>query len=784
MGRKKKLKIEEGEEVKKEKIDWSFGVGSDAKRSAAAVFLFALAVVFVLGFIGKAGIVGNKLSSLIGLLVGWTKWLFPIFLISGGVVLLIKRKTSFYVSKFAGLLIILLGITGIMHWLSDFDKMREVASLSQGGGYLGFAVAYAAVKFLGVAGGFVIILALLLIGIIISFEVTFHTIANLFKTQELEEEPEEALLPQENKLPLTEVDVKNLEPEKKEEMEKEIVPKKEELGNNIASIKFVEGADQYVDEKLVSEFKRQTIRIKDKIKGAKNKIGWELPPTDLLEKSSGGAKGGDTDKYEGIIEKTFHDLGIEVKRAGHQVGPAVTQYRFRPDPGVRVAQVVAVSGDIALSLAKHPVRIEAPIPGQSLIGIEVPNDVPAIVRLRDSVENDEFKEQGSSLTLALGEDVSGKHIFTDLAKMPHLLIAGSTGTGKSVCINSIITTLLYQNSPDDLKFIMVDPKRVELSMYTGIPHLLTPVITDNHKVVNALKWVIGEMERRYRLLQDMGSQNIASYHEKLVRGETKKYTDEETGEVTEQEMDRMPNIVVVIDELAELIMSHGKEAEGVIVRIAQLGRAAGIHLIVSTQRPEVKIITGLIKANINARVAFKVNTQFDSRTILDMGGAEKLLGNGDMLFMSAASPKPKRIQGVFISETEVKKVVKFVKSQKVEAKLDEDITKASGEKENFEENNLEKSLEVGLEGNGSQEDDLYEAAKEEVKRAGKASASLLQRRLRIGYARAARILDILENDGIVGPADGAKPREVYGAENAPQYEAPLDDQVERDKWQM
>jgi len=786
MGRKKKEKIQE-EEPKKEVHHFSFGIGSDAKRSAAAVFLFALALVIFLGFIGKAGIVGGKLSTLTGWIVGIVKWLLPLFLIAGGVVFLFKGRTSFYVSKIVGLLIILLGITGLMHWFSDLEKMKEVATLGQGGGYLGLAVAYLSVRFLGVAGGFVIIFALLLIGIIISFEITFQTIFNLFKTQELEEDETEAskeIVPalENNQLPLK-------EEIKAEEIKEEKV--KEELtevgGDNIASIKFVEGADQYVDEKLVSEFKRQTIRIKGKKEGAKNNSEWEFPPTNLLKKGVGGAKGGNTDENEEIIERTFRNLGIAITRAGHQVGPAVTQYRFKPEAGVKVAQILGLHNDIALALAKHPVRIEAPIPGQSLIGIEVPNAEPALVCLRDFIESEDFSKKESSLTLALGEDVSGKHIFEDLGKMPHLMIAGSTGAGKSVSIHSVITTLLYQNSPEDLKFIMVDPKRVELSMYAGIPHLLTPVITDNGKVVNALKWVVGEMERRYRSFQDIGVQNISFYHDKFDKGESKKHTDLETGEMTEEKLERMPYIVVVIDELAELMMSHGKEAETAIVRISQLARAVGIHLIVATQRPEVKIITGLIKANINARIAFRVNNQIDSRTILDTGGAEKLLGNGDMLFVCATAPKPKRIQGVFVSSGEVKKVVNFIKSQKIKKgeELGEDITGGNGEEENITSSQpMSQSLEFSSDVNSSADDDLYEAAKEEVKRAGKASASLLQRRLRIGYARAARILDILENDGIVGPADGAKPREVYGAENGPKYDAPLEDQVERDKWQM
>jgi len=802
MGRKKKHKKEEEDEIEEEdRHQISFGVGSEAKRSVAAVFLFALALVILLGFFGKAGMVGTKLGDLIGLMVGWAKWTFPLFLILGGVVFLFRGKPSFYISKMVGLTAILFGITGLLHWFSDLEKMKEVASLGQGGGYIGLAIAYLSVNFLGVAGGFVVILALLLVGIIISFELTFHKVIEIFKTREKEEEEdeesedaeseeeteEENLESENEKLPLGKEEKEEVKKEVEEEVKEKSEEEVEKEGeSNIGNVRFDDDDDQDDGEKDEEEkskkSKKKNIQNEPNDNSADSE--WELPSTKLLEKSKGVAKGGDTNKNEELIEKAFHDLGIEVKRAGHQVGPAVTQYRFRPDPGERVAKIAAVSGDIALTLAKHPIRIEAPIPGQSLIGIEVPNDTRAVVCLRDSVEKEEFKEQDSKLTLALGEDVSGTHIFTDLAQMPHLLIAGSTGTGKSVCINSIITTLLYQNSPKDLKFILVDPKRVELSRYAGIPHLLTPVITDHAKVINALKWVAGEMERRYRILQDMGSQNIDSYHDKLARGETKKHTDPETGEVTEEKVERMPNVVVVVDELAELIMSQGgKEAERVIVRIAQLGRAAGIHLIVSTQRPEVRIITGLIKANINARISFKVNTQFDSRTVLDMGGAEKLLGNGDMLFKSAASPKPKRIQGVFIGEKEVEKVVKFIKSQKVEEELGEDPTKGNGEEDSSEGKSLAESLEKDLTGDSNQEDELYEAAKEEVKRAGKASASLLQRRLRVGYARAARILDLLENDGIVGPADGAKPREVYEKDNSAQYENPIEDQAERDKWQ-
>ncbi|MDR3559408.1 MAG: DNA translocase FtsK, partial [Candidatus Pacebacteria bacterium] len=456
-------------------------------------------------------------------------------------------------------------------------------------------------------------------------------------------------------------------------------------------------------------------------------------------------------------------------------------YSFRPAVGVKIAKILSLQNDLALALAAHPIRIEAPIPNQSLIGIEIPNTAKVTVRLRDMFDKADFRRRTSGLTLALGENVSGEGVTADLTKMPHLMIAGATGTGKSVAINSVIVALLYQNSPEDLKFIMVDPKRVELSLYNGIPHLLTDVIVENGKVVNTLRWAVSEMERRYRLLQDSGSRDLESYREKRQRGEMIRRVDPETNETSEEELKDLPYIVIVIDELADLMGSHGKEVEGAIVRLAQMARAVGIHLIVSTQRPSVEVITGLIKANITTRIAFQVATQIDSRTILDMGGAEKLLGQGDMLYLSASSPKPQRIQGAFVSETEVKRVVEFIKAQKdkFEEKVDEtpDIT----------QNAQRDILEYKDNGGAEAEDDLLSAAKDEIMRSKKASASFLQRRLRIGYARAARLLDILEEKGIVGPADGAKPREIYGLTNddsATNFEDTLEDQEKRDKWEI
>jgi DNA segregation ATPase FtsK/SpoIIIE, S-DNA-T family len=785
MGRKKKKQNSE-EEIKTEEKRYRFNIASDAKRSAAAVILFALAVLIFLGFFGASGVAGQYLNKTIGSLVGWAKWVLPLFLIIASIVLFFRKEKSFYVTKLTGLLVALLGITAFLHWFYDPGEMANAARAGQGGGYIGFGIAYTLGKFLGNSGSAVVIAALFFVGIIVAFNFSFFHLLKIFTRKEdskeaSEDKEGEALL----KTPATE---ENLPDNAMKN------PEEDEIEKNIGRMEFVDGVDRYVDLKIPETspeeknyFNRKAmdgLKVGSKkeneeelVKITPKKKRFLFPPLDLLEKSSGVAKGGDTEKNAEIIEKTLKDFGIEVERGGIVTGPSVTQYSFRPAVGVKISKIMALQNDLALALAAHPIRIEAPIPGKSLIGIEVPNKVSSTVRMRGIFESGIFKRRESNLTITLGEDVNGNYILGDLAKMPHLLIAGATGTGKSVCINSIITALLYQNSPSELRFIMVDPKRVELSLYNGIPHLLTGVVVENGKVISSLKWAVSEMERRYRLLQDMGARDILSYKEKLKINRKIRYTDPETNEIKEKDAEKMPYIVIIIDELADLMGSHGKEVEGAVVRIAQMARAVGIHLIISTQRPSVEVITGLIKANITTRIAFQVATQIDSRTILDMAGAEKLLGNGDMLYLSAASPKPKRIQGVLVSESEVKRVVKFIKESNPKAEdLEEDISE-------YGKHGILK-FEGGEE--GEQGDDLYEAAKEEVIRAKKASASLLQRRLRVGYARAARILDMLEEKGIVGPADGAKPREVFleGVPEETDYEDATEDQEKRDKWQM
>jgi S-DNA-T family DNA segregation ATPase FtsK/SpoIIIE len=800
MGRKKKNKnIEEDETEEKSASDWArLNLGGDAKRSAVAVVLFALAVISVLGFFGLAGSFGDFMNKMIAYSIGYVKFIFPISLIFAGVVLLLRRETAFYVTKFIGLGVSLVSFAGIFHWFYKNGEMLKYAQLGKGGGYIGYGLSYFLEKYLGLAGSLVVLLALLLLGIILAFNFSIVHFFLHFKKEKKQKESAEDEESEDEDEDEGETEEDSKEEESVEEKLPEDNTKETAVEENIGKIEFVEGRDQFVSPLSVNEEQAEPEGSSEKImerrsldveppskkfkfpKNAKNPK-WNYPTPDMLEKTSGTAQGGDIESNFTVIEKTLKDFGIQVERGTAKIGPSVTQYSFRPAVGVKIAKILALQNDLSLALAAHPIRIEAPIPGQSLIGIEIPNKTSLIVRLRDMIEESQFQKRESDLMLALGEDVGGNCVLGDLSKMPHLMIAGATGTGKSVCINSVITTLLYQNSPEDLKFIMVDPKRVELSLYNGIPHLLTDVIVDNGKVVNTLKWAVGEMERRYRLLQDAGSRDMTSYREKLNAGHKITRTDSETGEVIEEELTKMPYIVIVIDELADLMGSHGKEVEGAIVRIAQMARAVGIHLIVSTQRPSVEVITGLIKANITTRIAFQVATQIDSRTILDMGGAEKLLGNGDLLFLSSSSPKPKRIQGVFVSESEVKRVVKFIKDQNKEEKKEDD-----DESEDITVKLQKEITEFKTEESNGEDEDLLKQVEEEIIRTKKASASYLQRRFRVGYARAARILDILEEKGIIGPADGAKPREVYGVaeEGSIEYENNIEDQGKRDKWEI
>lgn len=461
---------------------------------------------------------------------------------------------------------------------------------------------------------------------------------------------------------------------------------------------------------------------------------WQFPSVNLLDQKQDKADAGDVNGNAQTIRDTFANFNIDVEMEGANVGPRVTQYTMKPPTGVKLTKITALENNLALDLAAHAIRMEAPIPGKRAVGIEVPNVKAAIVRMSSILQSHEWSELKGPLAFAIGKDIAGKPVVADLAKMPHLLVAGQTGSGKSVMINDILTSLLYRNSPSDLKLILVDPKQVELTPYNDIPHLLTPVINEPEKCISALKWAVAEMERRLRTMAEVGKRNIAEYNN----------LKKEEG---------MPYIVIVIDELADLMMMAARDVEALIVRLAQKARAAGIHLVLATQRPSVDVITGLIKANVPARIAFTVASQVDSRTIIDQMGAEKLLGMGDMLLLTSDMPKPKRIQGAFISDEETGKITDFIRMQRPPQYDDEIISQPV-------QLNGKGGIVADIGGGGEGNDDMWQDAVRVVIEGRKASTSLLQRRLRIGYGRAARLIEEMEEQGIVGPADGARPREV------------------------
>ncbi len=703
----------------------------DTKRNIAIIIFVVLAGVVAFSLAGTAGMLGDYLYKLLAILFGVMAYSVPALLLLVAFILFQSKAkveteeseeeaTHPYARTYIGVFLITGGIAGFIHatYMNGGETAFALASSGRAGGYLGALFAGPLVGGLGFWAGGLIILGIFIIGVLVAFN-----LAPLYLLQKKQDEINEEKL----KTKVAELKINAMQETSStdESLEGADVPQSTQSKINVMPAK-------KTDEDMS---KLEAITIEDR-------KDWKLPPFDLLEDNKSKVDSGDIETNVGIIQKTLSDFGIEVEMGEVNVGPTVTQYTFNPAPGVRLNQIASLQNNLALALAAQTLRMELPIPGQSLVGIEIPNKQTALVTLREVMQTSDFVNNKSKLVLALGRDVAGRPNIVDLAKMPHLLIAGTTGSGKSVAINSLIVSLLYRNTPQDVKFIFVDPKHVELTPYNGIPHLLTPAITDADKAINALKWVVAEMERRYKLIAAIGKRNIAEYNEK-------------------NELP-LPYIVVVVDELANLMAVGKQDVEAAIVKLASLARAVGIHLVLATQRPSTEVITGLIKANISTRIAFKLPSQIDSRTIIDSAGAEKLLGNGDMLFITAESSKPRRIQGTYIVAKEIHKVVDFFKQQAGAVIYNEEI--------------IEKPKRgLGLSGIGGGggdggDDELLIEAKEEVLRAGKASASLLQRRLRVGYARAARLLDLLEEQGVVGPADGAKPRDVYGVSDAERSE--------------
>ncbi len=741
-------------------------ISDDVKKDVIGIFLLALAAINILSLVNLAGGLGGKIKEVGGLLFGMGFIVFPIALIFCGLRIIKSEDTAEGRLSFFGIIIMILSLLSFLHIFFTSETMLEAAKEGTGGGFLGAALAWPLVMLIGKWGAMIIILMLFLISMLLIFNISLAGLVNKIKGEprEVDEEEEDEIdSAEEAGLPTTgspasdeedeDEDLKiNIAGQEIKEKEKKgilavLLNKAKREKKKIAEPEFSvkELDDEEMDKTEEIEPKATLANVafgsisdKETISKNKRKTNWQIPSPNILDGNDGDPTSGDIRANSNIIKRTLINFGIQIEMGEVNVGPTVTQYTMKPSVGIKLSRITSLQNDLALALAARSLRIEAPILGKSLVGIEIPNQSVAMVRMKNMINSEEFKKRKSNLEIILGRDVSGYPVIADLAKMPHLMIAGSTGSGKTVCINTLIVGLLFQNSPETLKFIMVDPKRVELTPYNDIPHLLTPVITDPDKAINSLKWSITEMENRYDLLSHLGCRNIESYNE-AVKTKFK-------------QRDVLPYIIIIIDELADLMATHGREIEAAVVRLAQMARAVGIHLVLSTQRPSVEVITGLIKANITTRIAFQVASQIDSRTILDAAGAEKLLGSGDMLYLSGDSNKPRRIQGVFISEEEVRKITGFLKNQKEE----------SGEEYNEEITESKKSsLEFSAEEGGADEDLLYDDAVEVVKNAGKASASLLQRRLRIGYARAARLLDIMEDKGIVGPADGAKPREVY-----------------------
>ena len=818
MSRKTKENKELKDENQEKKIEFALNLKNSVKRGIAIVLLFLFAVLFSFGFFGAGGAFGVFLNKIAGIVFGWGKWLFPLALLLAMVILLFKKKTVIYVVKIAGLTVAFFSLLGFFHIFYDQSVLLEVAKNGEGGGYIGYLIAWGLIKLTGKIVGVIVLISFLAIGIMVAFNFSivefFWDFLKKIKKENNSDSIKEGInnVVMEDKTTMEVVS----ENEDESDSQSEEVEKTEEadLNFNIKNVKFIgEESDLESEEddsegdaeskktegedniKNVSFEKIEKISPKKEREKKPSVSDWILPSLTLLDDYEGEADGGNIEERIDIIKDAFANFGIELEYNGCIVGPSVTQYSFRPAVGVKLSKIVSFGDDLSLALAAHPIRIEAPIPGKSLIGIEVPNKKPIKVRLKEALESQEFRRSESKLSLALGKNVEGKFVVADLGDMPHLLIAGATGTGKSVCVNSIILSLLFKNSPEDLKMILVDPKRVELSLYNKIPHLITNVITDNKQVVNALRWAVQEMERRYKLLESVGTRDLDSYNEEVEKGLKKTTVDPDTGESIKEDLIKMPYIVIIIDELADLMMSQGKDVEAVIARLAQKARAVGIHLIISTQRPSANIITGIIKANITNKIALHVNNYIDSRTIIDTPGAEKLLGKGDLLFLAGSSPKPVRLQNSFVSENEVKRVVSYIINQEKEIRESK-----KGEIEEAEDLlPLDKSEESGtdlsqvdfsIDGGEEAEDSLYEEVKEFVLESRKASASLFQRRFRIGYNRAARLLDYLERDGMVGPGEGAKPREVLVGESeretAEESSSKTEEvsQEERDKWQI
>ena len=709
-----------------------------AKQAILAVFVAIIGVFFAASLFDLGGWLGSWAAWCLMQLFGTGEYLAP--LVCGFYVYALlnpKENDSVSISKVLGIALLFFSLLGVLQLAGEY----ELAATSWGG-MAGIALLWPLSFLLGNAVAGVMLFGLVLISCFLIFNTGLK-------------------LPRFGKAAIEEdgADIENLvipdghdgsdhddeTPDHDEEEAEETAPKtrKEKVLQTVSDTLGITSGKP--TEFVVSTFS-----------------GTYAPPAlSLLKKDTGKPQTGDVKANANIIKRTLKEFGINVEMDAVEIGPTITRYALKPAQGVKIARIVGLQQELQLNLSSGSLRIEAPIPGKSLVGIEIPNLQRATVGLASLLKTPEFTDSPHPLLVALGKDVTGHAHFANIAKMPHALIAGTTGSGKSIMLHNLVVSLLFRNSPDQLRFLMVDPKRVELTLYGGIPHLLAPVITDAKKTLMMLKWAVKEMERRYDILQTEKIQNLDSYHTNIYQPAKKAWVAAGSPEEERVNLpEPLPYIVIIMDELADLMHAYPRELEALIVRLAQMSRAVGIHLILATQRPSVNVITGTIKANIPTRLAFNVASQIDSRTILDGVGAEKLLGRGDMLYLSSDSPKPVRLQSAFVSEEETKNVVQYLKDQDSAHSLDSiNLEERSG-------GTGDSFIGMLNDDSSDDDDDLYEDAKQAVIEAGKASTSYIQRKLRVGYSRAARLIDLLEDRGVIGAADGAKPREILVGGNA------------------
>ena len=712
-----------------------------------AIVFFIFGIFLSLSAFNAAGVVGNTTFKFLSSLFGIGYFILPALFFLLSVSYIRSMRESFSTLK---------KISAIIFFLSGIGLVD--ATFVGKGGILGGIIAKPLIGLLDIFVTLIVLWGLVIASLLILLDAKLPSITffkNIFKKKDDEDEYDEYEEDYEQD------DDTDTEEEYEEEDDNDEDEEEEDEDEEETDTK---ESEPKLAGLIVKNHEQDTIHMKH-IRVGK----YSPPPLSILEKDKGKPGVGDIKANANIIKRTLQNFGVDVQVDEISIGPSVTRYALKPAEGVRLSKILGLQNNLELALAAHPVRIEAPIPGRSLVGVEVPNTAKTTVGLSTLLSSTEFQSSEKPLLVSLGKDITGKSHFANMAKMPHVLIAGATGSGKSVTIHTLITSLLFRNSAEQLRFIMIDPKRVELTLYNNIPHLLTPVITDAKKAILALKWATKEMDRRYGILEKKSVRDIESYHDHIA--ELNK--DLKDGD---EEIEAMPYIAIVIDELADIMQMYPRELESVVVRLAQMSRAVGIHLVLSTQRPSVNVITGLIKANVPSRIALQVASQIDSRTILDSAGAEKLLGSGDMLYMSGEMSKPRRLQAAFISETEVKKVVKYLIKNYGEDIYSEIDLSVNGVKNTGDSAVFEAILD---DNEDEDEDELYAEAKEIVTHAGKASTSYLQRKLRIGYARAARLIDMLEDRGIISEADGSKPRQVLEVSEAVDtYEEGSDEEEE------